>query len=496
MIAALLLAAALTGTAPHVHHPVSTRSPAAQAAFDRGLFLLFAYNGDAANNAFAQALQQDQHLAMAAWGEALANGTDLNTGLDPDRFDAAHEAAQRAVALEPYASPEERAYIDAVAARYAGTYADRDADEARYRSAMAALVTAYPLDDDAATLDAEAIMEQLGTSRMWSADGGTPAPQTSQALALINRVLARNPSHVMANHLCMHAYDYARDRTPALACADRVAKWTMEPAAEHLAHMPVHTYVETGRYEQAVAAAETAWRLREESTVKLKYGAHDAYVGWTAAMMLGDPRVAEAWAIRVGNEYGGSDLWATWARYGEWSRINTSNAANQFYAPLVRGWADVHFGIMDDARKMLALYGNTDTDYRWLLQAAIDEHDGRIDAAVDALNRAIAYQDREDQAEQLPVFPAGEVLGALYFHRQNYVQARGTFQATLLRYPNDPRALYGLALAQRALGDAAGSQQTLKTFNAVWHLDTPPAGVGFTFFQSHGPPGQNAQAHR
>lgn len=476
MIAAILLAALLGGAPAHVHHPVSTTIAAAQAAFDRGLFLLYAYNGEAAGDAFAQALRADPRLAMAAWGQALANGTDLNTGLDPGRFAAAHEAAQRAVALETFAAPPERAYIDAVAARYAGTYADRDADEARYRSAMAALAQAYPLDDDAAMLDAEAILEQLGTSRMWRADGTQPAPQTTAALALINRVLARNPNHVMANHLCMHAYDYAHDRTPALACANRVASWSMEPAAEHLAHMPVHTYVETGRYEKAVAAAEYAWRLREQSPVKMKYGAHDAYVGWTAALMLGDPRVAEAWAARVGAEYGGSDLWATWARYGQWSRINSSNAANQFYAPLVRGWADVHFGMMDDARKMLALYGSIDTDYRWLLQAAIDEHDGKIDAAVDALNRAIAYQDREDQAEQLPVFPAGEVLGALYFHRQDYAHARGAFEATLARYPNDPRALYGLALAQRALGDAAASEQTLKTFNAVWHWD--PASLG------------------
>lgn len=469
MIAALLLAAALNGTTPQVHHAVSTHSPAAQAAFDRGLFFLYAYNGDAANAAFTQALHDDPHLAMAAWGEALANGTDLNTGLDPQRFAEAHEAADRAVQLESFASPQERAYIDAVAARYAGTYADRDADETRYQSAMAALVAAYPLDDDAAMLDAEAILEQLGTSRMWSADGTQPAPQTTQALALIDRVLARDPYHVMANHLCMHAYDYAHDRTPALACADRVAAWSMDPAAEHLAHMPVHTYIETGRYEQALAAAENAWRLREQSAVKLKYGAHDAYVGWTAALMLGDPHVAETWAIRAGSEYGGSDLWATWARYGQWSRIKASNAANQFYAPLVRGWADVHFGMMDDARKMLALYGNIDADYRWLLQAAIDEHDGRIESAAADLNRAIAYQDREDQAEQLPVFPAGEVLGALYFHRQDYARARAAFEATLARYPNDPRALYGLALAQRALGDVAASQQTLKSFNAIWH---------------------------
>jgi hypothetical protein len=474
VIAALVLAAALNGATVSAHHTVTTHSAAAQAAFDHGLTLLYAYNGEAADDAFAQALQADPHLAMAAWGQALANGTDLNTGLDPDRFAAAQAAAKRAVALEQYASPAERAYIDAVAKRYNGSYADRDSDEAQYRSAMTQLAAANPLDDDAATLAAEALMEHLGTSRMWNADGTQPAPDTATALSLIQRVLARDPNHMMANHLCMHAYDYAHDRTPALACADRVASWSMEPAAEHLAHMPAHTYIETGRYAQAVAAAEYAWRLREESPVKLKYAAHDAYTAWAAALMLGDRHTAETWAIRTGNEYGGSDLWATWARYGQWNRIATSKSQNEFYAPLARGWTDVHFNVMDDARKMLALYGNTDADYRWLLDAAIAEHDGRIAAAVDSLKRAMAYQDREDQAEQLPLFPAGEVLGVLYLHQKQYATARDTFQATLARYPNDPRALYGLALAQRALGEEVSSQQTLKTFSALWNAPTPP----------------------
>ncbi len=113
MIAALVLSA-LAATAS-VHHRVSTQSPQAQAAFDRGLLLLYAYNGEAAYDSFAQALRDDPHLAMAAWGQALAGGSDLNTGITPERFARAQEAAQRALALEPFASPEERAYIEAAA---------------------------------------------------------------------------------------------------------------------------------------------------------------------------------------------------------------------------------------------------------------------------------------------------------------------------------------------------------------------------------------------
>lgn len=468
MIAALTLVAAL-GLTPSAHYPVSTTNRQAQVLFDRGLTLLYAYNGEAASRAFQTALQNDPHLAMAAWGEALANGTDLNTPLDAARFSRAHQAALRAQSLETYASPEERQLIDAAVKRYGGTYQEHDLGETQYRAAMAALLATHPLDDDAAMLYAEALLEHSGVEH--------PDPQ---AVSLITRVLARDPEQLFANHLCMHAYDYAADRTPAIACADRVAGWSFDPAEEHLAHMPAHTYTEVGYYAKALVASENAWRLREEWNAQpdrpftLRYGAHDAYTGWSNALMLGNLQVAEAWAARVGHEYEGSDMWATWARFGQWRRIASSNAGNEFYAPLARGLTDVHLGAIGDARKMLGLYGNIDADYRWLLAAAIDERDGNIPAAVEALNRAAAYQAREDGAEQLPIFPAGEALGALYYRQKDYANAQDAFSATLSRYPNDPRALYGLALAQRQLGQAVSSEQTLKTFTTIWTDPTPP----------------------
>lgn len=468
MIAALLFAAVL-GTSPVVHHAVSTKNPQAQHAFDEGLAMLYAYDGDAADIAFAQALSDDPHLAMAAWGEALANGTDLNTHLTPERFAKAHTAAAQALALEAYASPEERLYVQAVAARYAGTYDQREDDEAQYRERMAALVAAYPHDDDAASLYAEALLEETGVEK--------PDPQP---LRIIAAILARDPDHLFANHLCMHAYDYAADRTPALACAARVAAWTFSPAQEHLAHMPAHTYIETGRYDKALTAAETAWRLREQWNAQpnppfqLRYAAHDAYIGWTTAMMLGDLNASEAWAARVGQAYEGSDLWITWARFGQWRRIAGARDSGEFFAALSRGLADVHLGVMDDARKMLALYGNTDADFRWILAAAIDEREGDVKTAAADLQRALKDQAREDGAEQLPIIPAGEALGALYYRAHDYRQSADAFAATLARYPNDPRALYGLALAQRELGQAVRSQQTMNLFQQIWKGSAPP----------------------
>ena len=458
MIAALVLSA-LTATAS-VHHPVTSAVPAAQASFDRGLLLYYAFNGDEAYGVFASALEADPHLAMAAWGEALAAGSDLNTGITPERFARAHDAAVRAESLEMFASPEERAYIDAMAARYAGTWEDRAGDGDRYRAAMAQLVMQYPSDDDALMLDAEALME----AKLDDAD----------ARDLIRRVLARNPSHVMANHLCIHSYDYAADHAPALACADRIASWQLGVDELHLAHMPAHTYIVLGDYRRALNVSERAWQLRERDSEEHKYAAHDAYTGWSVAMMLGDESSALEWAQRAGAAYDGSDLWATWTRFGDWGRISGTPPPREFYAPLALGLTDLHRGDAAGAQTMLARYRDTDADYRWLLEAAVDERDGQLDAARTAYARAIAYQTSEDVGEQLPLFPAGEYLGAMLYRHAHYTEAEQAYRDTLARYPRDPRALYGLAQTQRALGETQQAAQTLKTFAAVWNAPNPP----------------------
>jgi tetratricopeptide (TPR) repeat protein len=248
--------------------------------------------------------------------------------------------------------------------------------------------------------------------------------------------------------------------------------------------MPAHTYLETGSYAKAMAADDRAWRLREQwnahpEPFALKYAEHDAYSGWSAAMMLGDLQSAQIWAGRAGTAYRGSDLWATWTRFGRWDWIAHSNSQNEFYAPLARGLTSLHRGSLADARSMLALYGNIDADYRWLLQAAIEEHEGRPGDAIASLGRAIAYQQREFGAETLPLFPAGESLGAFYYRAGKFAESRDAFQTTLDRYPNDPRALYGLALAQQKLGQGASAQATLKAFGEIWRQPDPPDLVNF-----------------
>ena len=99
----------------NAHHAVSTTNPMAQKYFYQGLSLIYAFNHDEAEKAFAHAAALDPNLAMAQWGIALAVGPNYNLPVDEPREIQAHNAIQKALTLK--ASPSERAYIEALATR-------------------------------------------------------------------------------------------------------------------------------------------------------------------------------------------------------------------------------------------------------------------------------------------------------------------------------------------------------------------------------------------
>src|SRR5688500_17887228 len=65
-----------------LHHPVSTKNAEAQAFFDQGLRLMYAFNHDEARRSFQRAAELDADLAMAHWGIALVVGPNYNADAD------------------------------------------------------------------------------------------------------------------------------------------------------------------------------------------------------------------------------------------------------------------------------------------------------------------------------------------------------------------------------------------------------------------------------
>ena len=94
-------------------------SPSRRQYFDQGLRLVYGFNHAEAIRSFTRATELDPTCAMCWWGIAYAYGPHVNAGMDSASGVKAYEAAQQALSQSRKASAWERAYIGAVAARYA-----------------------------------------------------------------------------------------------------------------------------------------------------------------------------------------------------------------------------------------------------------------------------------------------------------------------------------------------------------------------------------------
>ena len=72
------------------------RERAAQAYFDQGLRLAYAFNHDEAQRAFRKAQKLDPDCAMCFWGEALVLGPNINLPMQEDAVAPAFAAAEKA----------------------------------------------------------------------------------------------------------------------------------------------------------------------------------------------------------------------------------------------------------------------------------------------------------------------------------------------------------------------------------------------------------------
>src|SRR5262245_43010395 len=94
---------------------ITTRSPEAQQAFNRGLTWAYSFGHFAAEQEFRRALAADPECAMAWWGIALVNGPHINFPLvPPDKAAKAWEAVTHAQQLASHCSPIEQSLIAAL----------------------------------------------------------------------------------------------------------------------------------------------------------------------------------------------------------------------------------------------------------------------------------------------------------------------------------------------------------------------------------------------
>ena len=101
----------------------------------------------------------------------------------------------------------------------------------------------------------------LNPWQLWGKDG-KPAEGTEEAISILEEVLRRDPDHVGANHLYIHAVEASPWPERGLPSADRLLR--LVPWQGHLVHMPAHIYIHTGDHELAARANELAIKADED----------------------------------------------------------------------------------------------------------------------------------------------------------------------------------------------------------------------------------------
>src|SRR5690242_7795912 len=81
-----------------VSYKITTKNERAQAYFDQGLRLSYAFNHGEAQRAFRMAQKLDPDCAICFWGEALVLGPNINLPMDEGAVAPAYTAAQKAKA--------------------------------------------------------------------------------------------------------------------------------------------------------------------------------------------------------------------------------------------------------------------------------------------------------------------------------------------------------------------------------------------------------------
>jgi len=469
------LAQSLEPEAALVHHPVNTKSTAAQRYFDEGLTLVYAFNRDEARKRFESAAALDPKLAMAFWGVALAEGPNLNFPMESPRLAIANAALEKAKALAGGASPEERRYIEALVLRYPNDpKVPAAAYYLAYRDAMLRLSADYPADDDAAALAVESAMDV----DEWGWVGGVPVGPTASLAATLETVLRRNPGHIGANHFYVHLMDFQGVAERAVPSARRLSVLPIEPAASHLVHMAGHTDLDVGNFSALLreerAGVEMDLAYAAASGVapgKLDYFTHDLSFFTGAAVMLGDATaIDDAIAICKNNHETLGML--AYARLGRWQDVLAWPAPSDRYGLVRYHYARVlAFTGLGDAARAQGEFG--------ALESAVPPGDGSFFAPLLGMARAnLAYGqgDRRAAVSELRAaiegmgqyppevyapwfYPAGEWLGWILLHAGDTTGAETAFRNDLVRTPHNARALFGLmeslGFAGR-LGDARG----------------------------------------
>ena len=223
-----------------------------QPRFDAALAALHSFWYGQALKEFTAISATKPDCAMAYWGIAMSVWNQIWAPPRPDNLKTGGDAIARAMAVGA-TTQRERDYLDALAAFYANyDKLDHRTRAGAYMLKMERVAERYPGDVEAQLFYALSLLA--------TADGLDKTYKNQlKAGGILERVFAEKPEHPGPSHYIIHAYDYPALVDRALAAAQKYA--VCVTVVPHAIHMPSHTYVLLGRWQDTITAnnaAETA----------------------------------------------------------------------------------------------------------------------------------------------------------------------------------------------------------------------------------------------
>jgi tetratricopeptide (TPR) repeat protein len=461
--------------------------PASQAAFNRALALTHHMMYVQAEKLFTSISKDDPNCAMAYWGIALTQIHPLWSDKPNDTVMKKGAAAIKKAESLKHDTPEEKAFINALAAFYnnwqSTPYEQRIKN---WKAAQKKVFQQYPSNPEAVAFYS---LLHLATAPK----DDKSFKHQRKAGKLLERLHAKFPRHPGGFHYTIHAYD-----NPALAAhAETIARnySPIAPKVPHALHMPSHIFVRLGLWPEVIS-----WNIRSEQTAKsqpLKNGvmsmhyAHALDYLMYAYLQTAQYEKAEQVLARVDavkqfqdsfpTAYGAASAPARYyVEQGLWTnalKLNTELPKNypwdkypyvQSIIYFAQGLAAINLGKpelaqtnIDALKKVYDQLKNKKQNY-WAtlvnakihtLAAWLEFKDGDKAKALKAMRVAAKLEDSVDKHPVTPgeVLPAREMLGDMLLQMNRPQQALQAYRVALKISPNRLHSLYGAGFAAEQL---------------------------------------------
>jgi tetratricopeptide (TPR) repeat protein len=494
-----------------IHFPITTSSAQAQEFFDQGVAQMHSFWSMEAERSFLQAAALDPQAPMPQWGIAMAAAGDYRPrfqlesypmrkpsskrsgeGIPGGGLGRAITAAKKAVELGNVpgkATPLEKLYIAAVAARRDAAVKDRDA---AYIEGLRAVLAAYPNEVEAKTYLALHLMRGFTTPDRQPREG------SMEAVKLLRELLTVAPEHAGVHHYIIHGFEgstFAKDAWPSCRRYPELAS-----NIPHALHMPGHIWAQTGKWQEAAHSFESAAdqevaNMRADQLYSKMHHGHNVHFLVTTYDFQGRYEDAEKAARGLlaleetprerasgDNPYtpfrqGWFGLMRTLVRFEKWDEILDGKTLPLYDKPREQAWRHWAVGLAQAAKgnvkaaksesramETARVKGKAHDDVPDALRTGRKELDGHIAWAEGKKTRALQLLEEAVRIERSlrysepPSYPrpVSEVLGRLALSAGKLEAAEAAFREALDQFPDSPRASSGLTETLQRLGKSQG----------------------------------------